>query len=148
MFCAPLAAHRSSPIHRLPVELLSYIFSLRTHDTLGDDDNDDRNPPFTTESIKTPLILSSVNHHWRNIAYNTPSLWTSICVTVELIDGLKDEPAGAAQYPTVLNNRHLISYLSLSRNYPLDILIDARDQDWDFSEPEYVSLILHNLGMN
>ncbi|KAF5370927.1 hypothetical protein D9615_009817 [Tricholomella constricta] len=126
---------RLSPIQRLPVELLSYIFALGTHNVVNDDDASC--PPFNAETIKTPLILSRVNHHWRNVARNTPSLWTSICVTAELVDdgdGL-DPPKNRPQ----LNANHLTTYLSLSRNYPLDILVDARDQDWDFSEPEIPS---------
>jgi hypothetical protein len=37
-----------------------------------------------------------------------------------------------------INN--LTPYLALSSNYPLDIFIDARDQEWDFSEAEYVRI--------
>jgi hypothetical protein len=37
----------------------------------------------------------------------------------------------------------LTPYLALSRNYPLDIFIDARDQEWDFSEAE-MPLLFHN----
>lgn len=130
----PLNIRCTSAIQRLPVELLSYIFTLGTHSL--DEDEDTSCPSFDAETIKTPLILSQVNHHWRNIARNTPSLWTSICVTAELInasDGL--EPQRKQSH---LDASHLTTYLSLSRNYPLDILIDARDQDWDFSEPECV----------
>ncbi|RDB16621.1 hypothetical protein Hypma_002860 [Hypsizygus marmoreus] len=134
----------TSPIQRLPVELLSYIFALGTHGVGLEDTPEagEHTPQFTTENIKTPLIIASVNHHWRNIAHNTPSLWTSICVTVELIEADPDDEMGSLgvdrKLPT-LNTNHLTSYLALSRNYPLDILIDARDQDWDFSEPEIPS---------
>ncbi|EAU86675.2 hypothetical protein CC1G_07333 [Coprinopsis cinerea okayama7 len=36
--------------------------------------------------------------------------------------------------PTTLDTRHITSYLALSKRYPLDILIDARDYEWDFLE--------------
>lgn len=139
-------AQSSPPIHSLPVELLSYIFLLSTHDN----NTEDNLPPFTTESIKIPVVISNVDRHWRSVARNTPALWTNICVTAEMIDfsdpaeesdgdgdvalagscGLSSRKQGA------LDTRHLTSFLALSRNFPLNILIDARDQDWDFSEPE------------
>ncbi|GLB40904.1 hypothetical protein LshimejAT787_0901190 [Lyophyllum shimeji] len=135
MACPALDVRRSSPIQRLPVELLSYIFSLGTHSV--DDDEDPACPAFDAETIKTPLILSQVNRQWRNIARNTPSLWTSICVTAALVD-VGDGVAPPLNSPR-LHASHLTTYLSLSRKSPLDILIDARDQDWDFSEPEIPS---------
>ncbi|KAF9465970.1 hypothetical protein BDZ94DRAFT_1158972 [Collybia nuda] len=140
MFCDLLSLQCLSPVNRLPVELLSYIFILGTHATQEVLESDaERSPPFTSQSIRTPLILSSVNRHWRDIARNTPSLWTSLCITVEMIDILTDDCNNMAQPPTAFNTSHLNTYLKLSRNYPLDILIDARDQDWDFSEPEIPS---------
>ncbi|KAH6879590.1 hypothetical protein BKA70DRAFT_1475013 [Coprinopsis sp. MPI-PUGE-AT-0042] len=38
--------------------------------------------------------------------------------------------------PPSLDVRHITSYLALSRQYPLDILIDARDYEWDFLEDD------------
>ncbi|KAF8154450.1 hypothetical protein B0H34DRAFT_716531 [Crassisporium funariophilum] len=120
------------PISNLPVELLSYIFSLSTHAT-GEHDlsaaqDQSYSPPIiTTESVQVPLVLSRVNRHWRRVALGTPGLWSSLCITTELLDSGR------------LDTTHITSYLALSRNYPLNILIDARDQDWDFYEPEVAS---------
>ncbi|KAF8875787.1 hypothetical protein BD779DRAFT_1562663, partial [Infundibulicybe gibba] len=118
-----------SPVNSLPVELLSYIFALSTHCTTEAPSPDDSQsqPAFTTESVKVPLILSTVSHHWRRVALNTPALWTSLCVSAEM---LTTDIAGTSH----LDTRHLSSYLALSRKYPLDIIIDARDPDWDFCE--------------
>ncbi|KAG6844763.1 hypothetical protein H0H87_003986 [Tephrocybe sp. NHM501043] len=135
MIYQSLNPHPPSPIQRLPVELLSYIFTLGTLSLEGDEDPSV--PSIDIETIKTPLAFSRVNHHWRNVAHKTPSLWTSICVTAGLVG-----PGNGWGHPsdaTRFNARHLDTYLALSRNYPLDILIDARDQDWDFSEPEISS---------
>jgi hypothetical protein len=123
----------TSPIEKLPVELLSYIFLLGTCTTEESPQDDDRSLPFTTESIKAPLVFSSVSKHWRSIALNTPTLWTSLCVTAEMINTQEDHSTSGA-----FNTGHLNTYIPRSRKYPLDILIDARDQDWDFSEPESV----------
>lgn len=128
--------YHTPPIQRLPVELLSYIFLLGTED-LSKQDGSDRSLPFNTESIKTPLLISSVNKHWRNIALNTPALWTTLCVTADMVHAQEDHDISL--YTTdVFNTAHLTTYIQRSRRHPLDILIDARDQDWDFSEPEFV----------
>jgi hypothetical protein len=142
--CCPLNTFYPPPIERLPVELLSYIFLLGTYAT-EEADRTERNLSFTSESIKTPLIISSVNRHWRHVALNTPSLWTSLCVTAEMVDATQDHDM--SPFTTgVLNTGHLTTYLQRSRKYPLDILIDARDQDWDFSEPELVPV--HIIAFN
>jgi hypothetical protein len=134
----PLNTFYAPPIERLPVELLSYIFLLGAYATedLLEADGTERNLSFTSESVKTPLVISSVNRHWRHVALNTPSLWTSLCVTAEMVDAQPDHDMSSTT--GVLNTGHLTTYLQRSHKYPLDILIDARDQDWDFSEPESV----------
>lgn len=130
--------HPSSPISKLPVELLSYIFVLGTHSSADVPSSDEagRNPLFNTESVKVPLAFAGVSRHWGRVARNTPGLWTSLCITVEMVKRLSEDDDDAS---SLLNTAHLTSYLALSRNYPLDILIDARDQDWDFFEPEIPS---------
>ncbi|EDR09855.1 uncharacterized protein LACBIDRAFT_318098 [Laccaria bicolor S238N-H82] len=130
--------HPSSPISKLPVELLSYIFVLGTLSSADVPSSDEagRNPLFNTESVKVPLAFAGVSRHWGRVARNTPGLWTSLCITVEMVKRLSEDDDDAS---SLLNTTHLTSYLALSRNYPLDILIDARDQDWDFFEPEIPS---------
>lgn len=115
----PYQQHAS--INALPIELLSYIFTLATHSF-----PDTEVVPFDAESVRTPVILSAVNHHWRTVAHSTSALWTSVCVTIGSIERTKNS----------FDTSHLSSFISLSRNRPFDILIDARDLDWDFSEPE------------
>ncbi|RXW17344.1 hypothetical protein EST38_g8503 [Candolleomyces aberdarensis] len=132
------------PINTLPVELLSYIFTLGTHATAepqpsGECGNDPEGAPaFTTENVKMPLVLASVSRYWRRVALNTPSLWTSFCITLEMVHPSQDQhPSSSSSTPSsLLDTRHITSYLALSRHYPIDILIDARDQDWDFLEEE------------
>ncbi|KAG5636606.1 hypothetical protein H0H81_007431 [Sphagnurus paluster] len=122
-----LDARFASPIQKLPVELLSHIFALATHDI--DQEYDGPCPPFDHETVKFPVVLSMVNRHWRNVARATASLWTSICVTPALFDDDENDGTGS---PRTLNTKHISSYLALSRKYPLDILIDARDSNWNF----------------
>lgn len=140
--------HSSScPITNLPVELLSYIFSLSTHATElsgpGGDVTEEHSPPtITTEGVQVPLVLSSVNRLWRQVALTTPNLWSSLCITIELVQDVRSIERDPTCFTTQsisrhLNTSHITSYLALSRKYPLSILIDARDENWNF-EPEYV----------
>lgn len=124
-----LTSGTSSPVDSLPIELLSLIFVLATE---GSPDATDNVVPFTSESVKTPLVLSAVSRRWRAVAHSTSSLWTRLCATVGSITVDKGNHAGKTSFKT----SHITSYLLLSRRYPIDILIDARDQHWDFSEPE------------
>ncbi|KAJ7256233.1 hypothetical protein B0H12DRAFT_519992 [Mycena haematopus] len=121
--------HRSSPpINSLPVELLSYIFQLGTHLSEHSDREDDRDEcqPFNSDSVKAPLVYASVSWHWRRVVLSTPALFTSLCITPELLRQIGNEE--------VLDTTGISSYLALSRNCLVDILIDARDQEWDFED--------------
>ncbi|KAJ3864244.1 hypothetical protein EV359DRAFT_41459 [Lentinula novae-zelandiae] len=122
-----------SPIYSLPLELLSYIFVLGAHsppDTPKHNSKRQELPPFNADSVKTPLIYSAVCRHWRTVALGTAALWTNICITAWSM-----EMSGFEQEKRA-NLTHITSSISLSRNYPLNILLDARDIDWDFAEPE------------
>ncbi|KAJ3820745.1 hypothetical protein F5880DRAFT_1487458 [Lentinula raphanica] len=136
MWATPV--YRQSPIHSLPNELLSYIFLLDSHPPPEPHDSVDsigqEVPLFNSNSIQTPLKYSAVCRHWRNVAQGTAALWTNICITLGSIDD-----TGPRQQKH-LDLSHIISYLSLSRKYPLNILLDARDPDWDFAEPEITEL--------
>ena len=137
-----------APIERLPIELLSYIFILGAHTPdLQDFDSDPTEgqsepggygPYGEDENVVSPCVLSSstppdvfaaVNRHWRAVALGTPKLWTRICVT---IGDLQHGSSDGGWFPTVSR------YVSRSRRCPLDIYIDARDPEWDFSEEESV----------
>ncbi|KAJ7176877.1 hypothetical protein C8R46DRAFT_889990, partial [Mycena filopes] len=113
-------------IDSLPVELLAYIFVLGTHALPRSGPQDDDCQPFDSDSVKAPLVYASVSRHWRGVALTTPALYTSLCITPELLREVGD---GGAE---VLDTTGITSYLALSRNYLVDILIDARDQEWDF----------------
>lgn len=120
-----------SMVNSLPVELLAHIFALATH---GEEDNSfsrysPYRPAFDTASVKVPVAVSCVSRYWRYVALNTPALWTSLCITLEMI--VED---GFGQ--SYLDTSFLGLYISRSQMYPLDILIDARDPDWDFGAPE------------
>ncbi|KAK7442776.1 hypothetical protein VKT23_016021 [Stygiomarasmius scandens] len=123
-----------SPIQVLPVELVSYVFELGTHGS----SSTGRDSAFNVDSVKAPLVYTSVCKHWRKVALSTPSLWTSLCITVGSVEQFS--LAGPEKEPQALNTAHLTSYLTLSRKYPVDILIDARDMEWDFYEPEIPSM--------
>lgn len=140
------------PVNTLPVELLSYIFTLGTHAIVeqqpsGECGSDPEGAPaFTTENVKMPLVLASVSRYWRRVALNTPSLWTNFCITMEMVNPPQDQlpSSSTSSSSSVLDTRHITSYLALSRHYPIDILIDARDQDWDFLEEECVLKHFHS----
>ena len=129
-----LTLNHQAPIYRLPVELLSYIFLLGAHtpdpphqdeeactDVLGRDDIS----PCMSSSSTTPDVFASVSRHWRAVALGTPHLWTRIVVTIG--DTMSDRA------PMFANASRC---LSRSAKCPLDIFIDARDPDWDFTEVE------------
>ncbi|KAI0746267.1 hypothetical protein C8Q80DRAFT_1337305, partial [Daedaleopsis nitida] len=131
---------RLAPIARLPVELLSYIFLLGAHtpdsDRLSEDECDpdqehnDNISPCLQSSGTSPDVLAAVNRHWREVAIGTPQLWTRICVTIG------DVMRGGAPFSVVSR------YVSRSGKCPLDIYIDGRDPDWDFSETDSVGAVI------
>ena len=130
-----------SYFHSLPVELLAHIFMLATH---GDEETSFSpysvsHPVFDTTSVRTPVIVSCVNRFWRHVALNTPALWTSLCLTPEMI--LEDDDG-----ENYLDRTFLDLFLVRSQIYPLDVLIDARDPSWNFNgtEPKYALLFMHN----
>lgn len=121
-----------SPIARLPVELLSEIFSLCV---LASDDAEElsegpassRPPVVQAENLPTTLLLASVSRRWRNVALHQANLWSNICISPQLL-GERD---GADHK---LHTLPIVNCLQRSRRYPLNIMIDARDANWDFTE--------------
>ncbi|KDR79375.1 hypothetical protein GALMADRAFT_243406 [Galerina marginata CBS 339.88] len=127
----------SSPIARLPVELLSEIFSLCTlaagEPSPGVENGNYSPPVITTETVQVPIILSSVNRRWRAVVLGQSTLWSNLCITAELIrdSELLDD---GTQRTSKLNATQITSHLQRSRQASLNILIDARDPEWNFSE--------------
>ena len=102
---------RSLP-HNLPSELLSYIFSIAT------DCCEER-----YEAILTPITMSHVCSRWREVAISAGGLWTKFSLT----------------FPTYRGQlSRTMTWLSRSRTYPIDILLDFRDPLWDWDEHSHV----------
>ncbi|KAI0643991.1 hypothetical protein C8Q79DRAFT_1011810 [Trametes meyenii] len=140
------ATYQTPSIAKLPNELLSYIFVLGVHTSdaedpeilgapegssqeygmEGDNEDDAESMCGTASSATLPDVFAAVNRHWREVALGTPQLWTRICVTIG--DLMQDEEAGL--FPAVSR------YIPRSGRRPLDVFIDARDPEWDFSESD------------
>ncbi|KAG2028884.1 hypothetical protein BDR03DRAFT_839499, partial [Suillus americanus] len=60
-------------INSLPVELLSYIFTLATHDC-----DLEEGRAFSPESVTLPTVLASVSTLWRDVARSIPTLWSTL----------------------------------------------------------------------
>jgi hypothetical protein len=100
---------RKRPLpHRLPNELLSYIFLIATHCL------EDR-----YEAILTPITISHVCSHWREVALSTGGLWTNLILTF---------PTSRGQLSRT------VTWLTRSQTYPIDIFLDFRDPSWDWEE--------------
>ena len=87
-----------SPIHRLPCELLAFIFAMGV---------------FPSEEEEDPLMLPTlmlVSRYWHDIAINTPTLWSKIRI------GNHNSVEKAARM------------LARSKSVPLDISIDFNDR--------------------
>ncbi|KAF7312930.1 Fatty acid hydroxylase [Mycena kentingensis (nom. inval.)] len=108
---SPFVLQLRSPVDRLPPELLTTVFALtiepRHHDTL------------TT----SPTTLSHVCRRWRAVALGLGSLWTSVAIAYP------SDPSGA-QFT------RLLTYLSRTKGYKIDLMLDVRDPEWDFELPE------------
>lgn len=141
----------SSPISRLPIELLSEIFSLcllaADENVPNSEDGEYSSPIITTETIRVPFILSSVNARWRAVALGQSSLWSNLCITAELIGEavpLKLEPDQETFSFTssqTLHTKQIIYCLQRSRQASLNVFIDARDPEWNFAEAGYVACL-------
>ncbi|KAI0367309.1 hypothetical protein BV20DRAFT_950453 [Pilatotrama ljubarskyi] len=138
-----------APIARLPVELLSYIFILGAHtpdasdaegqggeaSNVRDGSAHERGrdiSPCMSCSSTPPEVFASVSRHWREVALGMPQLWTRICVTI----GDLMHSGESKWFPAVSR------YVRRSGQCPLDVYIDARDPDWDFSESDSIGAVI------
>ncbi|KZT71084.1 hypothetical protein DAEQUDRAFT_810088 [Daedalea quercina L-15889] len=124
---------RTTPIDGLPAELLSYIFLLGAYrppdeDPLAENPGGEVNylSPCMTYSYAFPCLVAAVSRHWRGVALSTGQLWNKIPVTDEDTDDLNDLEGTSFKLARL--------FLSRSGTAPLDIMVDARDPEWDFSE--------------
>ncbi|KAF9781618.1 hypothetical protein BJ322DRAFT_1010446 [Thelephora terrestris] len=123
------------PINSLPPEILSWIFvlgqqmELDSESSHGTDDSDNNSDDSSVESILVDdsfqVTVSHVCKHWREVALDTPALWSEI-----------DVETGRQAAPSY---RRASAYLSRTKEYPLSISIDVNDWDPDdesvYSEP-------------
>jgi hypothetical protein len=130
-----VSARRVAPIHTLPREILTYVFELVTFalspDELSFLRDDQQKLPFHPHSVTAPTKLCAVNRHWRYVGLTTPKLWSSIVVSVNDVINCD---YGSGHPDSSLDFESLACFLSRSRNSPIDILIDGRDPEWDFSD--------------
>ncbi|KAJ6568823.1 hypothetical protein B0H19DRAFT_938022 [Mycena capillaripes] len=105
-------AQSVAAIDVLPNEVLPSIFAFAIENQPTEE---------YTSSTVSPITISHTCRRWQQIALETGSLWTNIVLTF---------PASEKQL-----TRTSI-WLSRSTTYPLNILLDFRDPDWDWEEEE------------
>ncbi|KAI0357349.1 hypothetical protein OH77DRAFT_93605 [Trametes cingulata] len=104
----PVSYACMSPIHSLPVELLTRIFQLGVDSDPLPDDQYPGEPTFE-------VLVSHVCRHWRQIAIHTPHLWTTI------------------HFRTRAHMVRGETYLSRNGHLPIDIYVDTCSED-DYKE--------------
>lgn len=123
-------------MNQLPPELLSYVFVLGVHLDCENDEEEDESvhisPCMQFDRAFRDRILS-VCTRWHQVALSTPQLWSDICITIN--DSARARDFGNGENGGVVFES-VARDLTRSRACPLDILIDARDPDWNFSEFE------------
>ncbi|KJA18299.1 hypothetical protein HYPSUDRAFT_45489 [Hypholoma sublateritium FD-334 SS-4] len=120
-----------SPIGRLPTELLSEIFqlcNLSVEQTEADICGANSCMTVNPFGLEFTFLLSTVCRKWRNIILNQANLWSNICVTQSLL------ASGGHLGGSRLDTTQIRTCLQRSRGHPLNILIDARDADWNWTE--------------
>ncbi|TBU23258.1 hypothetical protein BD311DRAFT_731651 [Dichomitus squalens] len=93
-----------TPIHSLPVELLTRIFQLGVDSQPAPDDRDPCELTFE-------VTISHVCRHWRNVALHTPHLWTTI------------------HFRTTPHMTRGNTYLARNARLPIDIYVDTCSED-------------------
>ncbi|TFK20276.1 hypothetical protein FA15DRAFT_759511 [Coprinopsis marcescibilis] len=101
------------PIHTIPAELLAKIFKTATNSSLKEWHDTSTtvgwNPPF-------PMLACAVCRHWRDIALNSPDLWSTVHVPISV----SERPPRSLRFdPAKLTSR----WLDHSKSAPLDVYI-------------------------
>ncbi|KZV96403.1 hypothetical protein EXIGLDRAFT_833646 [Exidia glandulosa HHB12029] len=79
---------------------------------------------FNYDRSKLPFALAAVCTRWRRVALGSGGLWAYISLPSELQEGHSRD-----------SHLHRIELLlSRSRNSPLDVLLDMRENDWDATD--------------
>ncbi|KAH8078063.1 hypothetical protein BXZ70DRAFT_690189 [Cristinia sonorae] len=110
------------PIHRIPAEILSEIFQYCQHEPLELQLVNGKPSKVSTFSQGWIREVTHVCQQWRQVALNTPSLWSNICIT----EGNRN--------PDSVRVR-----IARSKNLPLDLHVST----WD---PHIVSISLDVLS--
>ncbi|KAF8900683.1 hypothetical protein CPB84DRAFT_1747350 [Gymnopilus junonius] len=114
--------------------------ATRTADIPSSEDEECSTPVITTETIRAPFILSSVNRRWRAIALGQSTLWSNLCITAELIGEAVpikvdlDQETFPFTSSQTLYTKQITYCLQRSRQASLNVFIDARDPEWNFAE--------------
>ncbi|KAF9005003.1 hypothetical protein BDQ17DRAFT_1541030 [Cyathus striatus] len=114
--------NRLSTMSRLPAEVLAEIFQYSTPYNV--------NPKMTTQrELLSPLFLGAVCKEWRDIAWTTPYIWTSVSILI----------SGAKRYPIQVGL--LQGWLQRARGLPLTINLEfnipsAFDGNWSDAAAE------------
>ncbi|KAJ3743959.1 hypothetical protein DFH05DRAFT_1446353 [Lentinula detonsa] len=70
-----IASHKNllSPVHQLPIEVLSKIFELSC--------SPDADIAPEHDIIRRTFVLSKICVHWRKVAHDTPRIWSRLCLS-------------------------------------------------------------------
>ncbi|KAJ3494043.1 hypothetical protein NLJ89_g10892 [Agrocybe chaxingu] len=111
--------HIHDPIvNHLPPELIQRIFSLYAHS-----DDDDTSAYIQKEKF-VPLVLGAICKTWREIAWNTPDLWTRLSFSVD--SNIKKN--------MVREREMSFQWLSRTGDLPLSLYMDRAR--WESSSPQ------------
>ncbi|KAF9555599.1 hypothetical protein CPC08DRAFT_711898 [Agrocybe pediades] len=125
---AEMNHQRSSVVKKLPAEILSTIFEFYTSDTLPPSSRLQDEIQFEVPQnniLRIPFLLSNICHRWRQVAFSTPQIWTTLTIFLDRCDGSPVE-------------EDLISaWISRTRNHPLTIhLHSSLNEDYETEFPE------------
>ncbi|KAG2086028.1 hypothetical protein BD769DRAFT_1324685, partial [Suillus cothurnatus] len=106
-------------INSLPVELLSYIFTLATHDC-----NSEEGHAFSPESVTLPTVLVSLNSRWREIALSILILWSILSIDLKAL--VRQHPNNTFSFNQQPFDQ-ILNIITRLKHSSLDILVGARD---------------------
>jgi hypothetical protein len=121
------------PLRTLPAECLSNVFShCITHVEGQDDDLLFGIPPQLLAN--DPWTLSRISRHWRDVAVNTPKIWSNVVIIIY-------EAAEQAYWePYCLSSLNLL--LTRSAAYPLNVVIHSM-YDFSMNHPLLQGVMAH-----